>query len=171
MNDYRRRFTFDVKTTAPTRSRLGFTLIELILVLSMVGSLLGGTISLLSLAQKSNQRGQRNFLDRQEIRRFADDVRRDMHAAEKAELAAAELVLTIASPPSEITYRVADGSLVRLVTNSEDGTQRSQDRYVLASDEKIAMSWVEEGAKVRWTITSPNRPLRPVRIIAARRSL
>lgn len=170
MNCFRRTSGDRTRAIGPSRSHLGFTLIELILVLSMVGALLGGTISLLALAQKSNQRGQQNFLARREIRRFADDVRRDMHAAETAELADGELVLKLTSPPSAIIYRVADGSLLRTASDGAEQTHKSRDRYVLASDEQIAVSWVDEGETVAWSFTSPDRPLHPVHVTAARRS-
>lgn len=170
MNGFRRTSTDMTKATARSRSRLGLTLIELILVLSMVGALLGGAISLLALTQKSSQKGQSNFVARQEVRRFADDVRRDMHMAETADLTKTELVLKVQSPSSEIVYRVDDGELVRTASDGGDGAPTSHDRYVLASDEQIDVSWVKEGELVQWSFTSADGPRRPVRIIAARRS-
>lgn len=147
----------------------GFTLIELILVLSLMGSLLGGTIGLLSLVQNSNEHGRRDFLCRQELRRFANDVRRDMHAAAHVEINETALVITSESPPSEVTFEVNDGTLARRKTSNADNTADAQDRYRIKGDVNAAIEWVEQGVSIRWTITPLDRPANPVGIVASRR--
>lgn len=168
----RRLVTPEPIVSRPIMSRpisRGFTLIELILVLSLMGSLLGGTIGLLSLVQDSNEHGRRDLLCRQELRRFANDVRRDMHAAAHVEINETALVITGESPPSEVTFEVNDGTLVRRKTSNGDNTADAQDRYRIKGDVKAAIEWVEPGISIRWTITPQDRPANPVRIVASRR--
>tara|TARA_A100001391_G_scaffold204057_1_gene198338 strand:- start:969 stop:1541 length:573 start_codon:yes stop_codon:yes gene_type:complete len=149
--------------------RSGFTLIELLLVLSMLSTLLGGTIGLLALVHNSNDRGQQNLLHRQEIRRFADDVRRDMHASSAAEIRESELILMFASPESKIVYRADGGSLLRRQTSGTDESPAGQDQYRIDDKAMIAVDWLEQGTQVRWTITPTDRPHSPVQIIASKR--
>ncbi|WP_197455240.1 prepilin-type N-terminal cleavage/methylation domain-containing protein [Stieleria neptunia] len=148
----------------------GFTLIELLLVLTLTATLLGGVIGLLSIARQSSQQAAQNQFHRQEIRRFADDIRRDVHHAERSVLSDGELVLTAASPDRTTTYRIEDESVVRRrVVESNDSAQ-SVDSYAFGKDANVDVRWLEELRAVRWTITSKQRPQQPIEILASERS-
>ncbi|MCS7469859.1 prepilin-type N-terminal cleavage/methylation domain-containing protein [Stieleria sp. ICT_E10.1] len=148
----------------------GFTLIELLLVLTLTASLLGGVISLVSIARQSSLRATQNQFHRQEIRRFADDVRRDVRHAARSVVKDGELVLTAATLGRTITYRIDDESLVqRRVVESNDSAP-SVDSYAFGKDARVDVRWLEEIRAVRWTITPTQRPKQPIEILASERS-
>ncbi|TWT64818.1 prepilin-type N-terminal cleavage/methylation domain-containing protein [Allorhodopirellula solitaria] len=151
-------------------SKLGFTLIEVLLVLVLVSSLLAGVAGLLSLVRVSNQNGSSRSLHRHEIRRFANDLRRDMHSTQNAGMSNGELTLTSEDPSWEVVYRVEDGTLSRRKQNDADPPVVSTDRYGIDGEATIDLEWLEEGSEIQWTITSPDRSEDPVQIVASRRS-
>ncbi len=147
----------------------GFTLIEILLVLSLLASVLSGTVGLLSLVQKSNQQGQENLMQRREIRRFANDLRRDMRSAGEAEIKEDQLVLKNQSPPLEIIYQVDKGELTRSQAGGDDKAIKSYDQYRLGDQARSAIEWVEPGSRVQWLITLPALSETPIVILATRR--
>ncbi len=148
----------------------GFTLIELLLVLTLTASLLGGVISLVSVARQSSLQATQNQFHRQEVRRFADDVRRDVRHAERSVVKDGELVLTVTTSDRTITYQIDEESLVqRRLVESNDSAQ-SVDSYAFGDDAKVDVRWLEDIRAVQWTITSRQRPKQPIEILASERS-
>lgn len=157
----------------PGKQRRGFTLIELLLVLVLTASLLGGTIGLISIAGVSNQHAKQNQRLRQEIRRFADDFRRDMRLAEQCVLANSEVVLQDTSASLQIRYTIeSESGIIRRVHKNETA-QESIDHYQFLGCDRIEVQPIgqaEPANPVQWTISQSNRSMEPIRIIAAHRS-
>ncbi|PAY19790.1 hypothetical protein CKO51_09280 [Rhodopirellula sp. SM50] len=139
-------------------------------MLTLTASLLGGVISLVSIARQSSLEATQNQLHRQEIRRFADDVRRDVRHASRSVVKDGELVLTHATSDRTITYQIGEESLVqRRLVESNDSAQ-SVDSYTFGKDAKVNVQWLEEIRAVRWTIALTQRPQQPIEILASERS-
>ncbi len=147
----------------------GFTLIEMVLVLTLTSTVLGGTIGLMSLARRSNQQANQNLLQRREIRRLTDDIRRDIRLAESSTVADGELVLSNTSLDWEIVYSVESNSSVgrRVEKMTEPAVQR--DNYAIGVSARIDVQWLDEFNAVQWTITETDSPNEPIQIIASRR--
>ncbi|WP_372898713.1 hypothetical protein [Stieleria sp.] len=148
----------------------GFTLVELLLVLTLTASLLGGVISLVSIARRSSLEATQNQFHRQEIRRFADDIRRDVRHSTRSVVKDGELELTTATSDRTITYQIDNESLVRRRLVESNDSAPSVDRYAFGKDAKVDVQWLEEIRAVRWTITSTQRPQQPIEILASERS-
>lgn len=159
-----------MSSTGASQGRSGFTLIELLLVIALTTSLLGGTIALLSIVRESNQQASQDLFQRTEIRRFADDIRRDFRLADSRSLADGELALSSTALGWEIAYRIeSDLSVGRSVERLGDPTV-SRDSYTIGKDAEIEVRWIDAINAVQWTITETDRPSQPIRIIASQRS-
>lgn len=156
-------------------TRAGFTLIEMVLVLTLLTTILGGTIGLMTVVRSSDHRAAQNALNRQDLRRFADDIRRDVRAAEEITLENSQLILTHASSEETIVYHVDSNAVVsRSIKSPSDSSappgNASQDHYVIGREADIQIQVPGESDTVRWTITEADRPQQPVEILAQRRS-
>lgn len=146
----------------------GFSLVELLVALSLLGMVLSGTIGLVAMVRTSTHNATSNRLHRQEIRRFADDLRRDVHAANSATVENDELILAYASNESTATYRAdSQSSLHRTVA---DDSASSRDAYKVPSTARIRFESIDDGRLIRVTFTDPDRPLQPIEIIATRKT-
>ncbi|MCO8125394.1 type II secretion system GspH family protein [Stieleria sp. TO1_6] len=150
--------------------RSGYTLVEIVLVLALMSSFLGATVGLLSLARDSNQLAQQNLLQRQELRRFADDVRRDVWTAKSSSLSDGQLVLTSDSSDSRIVYEVESESSIRRRVENDDDPQRIEDQYRFGDPIRIEVVRQEAFNAIQWTFTDAARLEDPIQIIAAMRS-
>lgn len=149
----------------PTR---GFTLIEILLVLSLLGCLLGGTIGLIKIIRDSDQAAKQSHITRQEIRRFANDLRRDVRSADQLAIEEAKLVINTDSPPSEIRYQITANQVERTKSIEPDEIRHSQDRYLIGPDHSSGLKLLENDTAVTWTFTQTDRPDEPIEIIAYR---
>lgn len=167
----------DRNATGPVRIRLGgksrrggFTLIELVLVLTLTSALLGGVIGLMSIARGSDQQSIRNLVQRQEIRRFADDIRRDLRRSENSALTVDEFVLSDASQNRRILYQIDSGSTIIRTIRDDNDLVVLRDKYSVGNNARIEVDWLEDAQTIRWAITEADRPNHPIQIIAAGRS-
>ena len=151
-------------------SSKGFTLIELLLVLALTSALLGGTIGLTSIARGSNQLAKQNLLKRQEIRRFADDIRRDIRLAESSNVADGELVLSNTSLDWRIVYQVESNSSVSRSVEKMNNPTVMRDDYTIGISARIEIQWLDGINAVRWTVTEMDSPNQPIQIMASQRS-
>ncbi|TWT92243.1 prepilin-type N-terminal cleavage/methylation domain-containing protein [Neorhodopirellula pilleata] len=149
----------------------GFTLIEIVLVLSLVGSLLAGTIGLMSIASESTKQAKERRLSRSEIRRFADDVRRDVAEADEVTVEGEVMTISNGTPPTTIIYRIEPGQIRRTKQTQSDDTsdQESRDRYLVGPMFNIQTALKDDNRIVQWTLTQIERPEDPLKIMAARR--
>ena len=83
---------FRVNRYRNTRPR-GYTLIELLMTMSIAATLIGGASLILSTARTSYRSGKSDSMSRKEIRRFADDLRRDVHSSDSIDLAESSMTL------------------------------------------------------------------------------
>lgn len=165
-----------------SRHRVGVTIIELMVVITLLTAILGGTINLMSVLVASDRRSEQRRLQRGEIRRFADDLRRDLSrsvAFEATEdrlviLPAGEVVGDVAGDRETITkiiYEVRpDSHLSRLVQRNRSAAP-SRDDYRVGGEKKTAMTEIkfesiEPPGAVRWTIFDPDTMGKPLRIVA-----
>lgn len=151
----------------PMRSAHGYTLVEMIVMLAMLIALLGGTVLVMSMVRTSDQSSSQNLAVRQEIRRFADDLRRDLRSASRFQIDKTKLDLTHAISGSEITYRV-DQMLhqINRVEELPGSTNSASDRYAFGQNATIKIETVESLNAVRLTVTDVRRPDDPIRILA-----
>lgn len=147
----------------------GFTLVELLLVLVLTSSLLGATIGLMSLVSRSHKQATQSLFQRQEIRRFADDLRRDVRSAETSALVDGKLILSYASPVREIVYSVQSASAVSRAIKGTKGTDAPLDHYRFGVLANIDVQSLDLTNAVQWTLTQSDRPGRPIQIIASPR--
>ena len=148
----------------------GFTIIELLIVLAVTSSVLGGTIGLISIAQGSNQQSKQNLFQRQEIRRFADDMRRDIRRAESSTLSDGKLVLLDTSLDREVAYQVESDSVVRRSEENIEARSVARDGYNIGISARITVQWLDEINAAQWTITENERLVQPIHIIASHRT-
>lgn len=151
-----------------TPRRMGFTLVEMLLVLTLLASLLGATIGLMSIARTSNQQAKKELLSRQQIRRFADDVRRDVRSAQELEVVDGKLILSNEEPNRRTVYSVESGSTIR--RHIEDSTAQVPltDHYDIGDSMKIEIQTMDPIGAVQWTFTQSDRPSQPIQILASR---
>lgn len=97
--------------TAHARSRGGFTLIEMVSVIPLIGLLLMLSAGVLQRTYEVHQTALDRFRELEQLRFWSDRLREDVHQASSAE-ASAELQLTY-SDGSQVAYRMDGRSLVR----------------------------------------------------------
>ncbi|WDQ16357.1 PulJ/GspJ family protein [Rhodopirellula sp. P2] len=157
--------------------RVGFTLIEMVVTLALVIAMLGGTLALVSLIRTSGQRATASVRDRQEIRRLANDLRRDVADATDLEVEGSLLILTLSDPESRILYDFGSEPLFSRSVESNEPALKASDRYLINEDSQVAIRLQpdsvddaeQEPSLVELVITLPNRPSQPIRILAAQR--
>ncbi len=151
-----------------TPRRMGFTLIEMLLVLTLLASLLGATIGLMSIARTSNQQAKKELLSRQQIRRFADDVRRDVRSAQELEVVDGKLILSNEEPSRRTVYSVESGSTIRRHIEDASVQVPLTDHYRFNDSIKIEVQTMDPIGAVQWTLTQSDRPSQPIQILASR---
>lgn len=147
--------------------RGGFTIIEVITVLVVAIALLGGAVSLMAIAGRSHQQSKQNLLRRQGIRRFAEDLRRDVSLADDRKINDGKLVLINSALGAEVSYRPdSRTAIIRNVQKTENEIA-SSDQYIVGRDATIEVNWIDEINAVQWTITEAGSGNQPIEIIAA----
>lgn len=150
------------------RRRDGFTLVEMLLVLTLTTSLLAGAIGLLTVLSKSNRQAQQNLSLRQEIRRFADALRSDVRVATRTETTDLRLVIDHGEADETISYEIGDSGTVERVVTGPDDERISGDRFRISRDGSISIESVESSgvSAVRWTIVENHGNSPPIQIFA-----
>lgn len=148
----------------------GFTLIEVLLVLTLVSTLLASTISLMMIVKKSDKQAARTLQNRHDIRRFADDIRRDLQSEREVRIQGSDLLIDNESESSQTTYRVRSGSAIDRVVTDADQKPTARETYEVGIHAKIEVRWLEEDRLIQWTIVESNRKSRPIQIVAVLRS-
>lgn len=156
--------------------RNGYTLIEMVITLSIVIAMLGGTLGLTRLVRTSSKHASDAAIHRQEIRRLANDLRRDVGSAGAIEVVESRLILRSADD-SQITYDFESETWFSRSIESADAKQLASDRYLI--DERLQVKLrlqpisdenpETEPSLVELTITLPDRPSQPIQILAAPR--
>lgn len=147
----------------------GYTLIEVLFVLTITGAVLGTTVRLVSIAQRSHESSKGSLLQRQEIRRFADDLRDDMHRTQSHTIKSDAIVLlkeTDDADRIEITYQVELNTIIRRTANQESQTPTSSDFYTFESSAKIELKPGETDSLVECIIAAHPAEETPFRIQA-----
>ncbi|WP_182865155.1 prepilin-type N-terminal cleavage/methylation domain-containing protein [Rhodopirellula sp. JC639] len=147
----------------------GYTLIELLLVLALTSSLLGGVIGLMTIARKSDDAAERNLFRRQEIRRFADDLRRDVRAAAEIDLDADELVLGAASSDVVTRYQIESGATVIRRIDKGDAKRSAIDHYEVGNASRVEFELIDGNAAVRCTVSDGEGHGAAIQILAIKR--
>jgi prepilin-type N-terminal cleavage/methylation domain-containing protein len=103
-------------------NRRGYTMVEMIVVLALLSVLMvGATVVLASLIMHvSRQRS--NYQQAQVAGRFAEDLRRDVRTANRA-----EVMDIVMRPASGLTLQFADGTTV-VYAATDDGVERVSQR-------------------------------------------
>ncbi|QEF99090.1 hypothetical protein Mal15_31500 [Stieleria maiorica] len=150
-------------------SSRGYTLIELLLVLALASALLGGVIGLMTIARKSDGAAEENLFRRQEIRRFAGDLRRDVRAAGEIDLDADELVLADASSDAVTRYQIESGATVVRRVSEGDSKRSAIDHYDIGSAATMEFQLIDGNAAVRCTVSDGDGHGESIQILAFQR--
>jgi type II secretory pathway pseudopilin PulG len=154
-------------------------LIETLVAFAIVIAMLGGTLGLVSLIRTSSQHATAATLDRQEIRRLANDLRRDVASSSDMEVQGDQLILVSRDTDSRFVYEFgSEPAFVRNVQSTDDSLKAS-DRYLINERSQVAFRLqplLQDGSDseretslVELTITLPDRPNQPIQILAAPR--
>ena len=151
----------------------GFTLIEILLVLALLTTVLAGVVGLIATMQRRSELVERNLLLRNEIRRFADEMRHDFHSSQRGELTDQSLVLFNADETQKTIYKVDSDSTIRRITegSSTGGVGRSivgRDRYEIGNHISVDVRLGQDGRSVRWSIKEVNTASPAIEIVAVR---
>ncbi|WP_233215744.1 type II secretion system protein [Rhodopirellula bahusiensis] len=159
--------------------RHGFTLLETLVMLTMVIAMLGGTLALVSLIRTSSQHATADGLDRQEIRRLANDIRRDVADANQVEVDGSRLILDFSDSNSRIVYDFGSEPAFARTVESTDESVQSSDRYLINKSSQVELRLQplsedeadsdRETSLVELTVALPDRPTKPIQILAAPR--
>jgi prepilin-type N-terminal cleavage/methylation domain-containing protein len=146
-------------------ARRAFTLIEMVIAISVAAALTGVAVSLLLVLFRAEQSGRSYIAQAETLRRLADQFRRDAHAAAR--------VAVNQSDPQGWQFDLAGDSIVRY-TKDSDGLRREEEKsaknvgtetYTLPKDSTPAIE-VDRAAKppvVSLTIKPGDASLRPGR--------
>ncbi len=147
----------------------GFTLIEIVTVLVLLTALLGGTISLVSVASGSDKQSKANLIQRQELRRFADDFRRDAHTtADLSAVSTNESSISFAAAAGgKVIYQIQSSSTVTRTAEDSEGNLVGSDSYGIGIDGEIEIRRPEASDLIEWTIIDSNTTNEAIRIVAA----
>ncbi|MFG0268111.1 MAG: type II secretion system protein J [Rhodopirellula sp. JB055] len=163
--------------------RHGFTLIETLVTLAVVVAMLGGTLGLVSFIRTSSRHATVATLGRQEIRRLANDIRRDVAGSDHVEMDGSQLVLEFSNSDSRIVYdfgsEPAFARTVESTSPSTDEAVKASDRYLINERSQVELRLQplsQDGTDserktslVELTVTLPDRPNQPIQILAAPR--
>lgn len=148
----------------------GFTLIEVVLVLTLFSTLLASTISLVTIVKRSDRQASRSFQHRQDIRRFADDVRRDLHRGDDVQINGNEVVIRNQREVLQTIYEIRSNTTIARVVLDSDQNSIASEIYQVGIEAQIEVQWLQEDRLIQWTLTETNRESQPLVIAAALRS-
>jgi prepilin-type N-terminal cleavage/methylation domain-containing protein len=152
--------------------RAGYTLIEMIVAITMSGAILAVAAGVLHGLLTSDKNGQQHMVRHQSLARLATDFRNDAHAALEADFSkASQLEFTLPERDRKIRYREAPDGLVR--EEQSGGAVRHREAYRLS--EAVKIEFLKESSSPALlslrihTGTRPGEPLAgpPIRIDAA----
>jgi prepilin-type N-terminal cleavage/methylation domain-containing protein len=147
------------------RLNSGFTLIEILVVVSMLAMLLAGILSLVTLIRQSSERADKDLLIRQEIRRFAENLRHDVHRSSNLTLDAEGSKLTLKNAEKSIDYEFVSPSTITRTLNS-DSMPLARDRYGIGYDLNVILQSLDDGKTVQCTFEDRERNGIPIQIAA-----
>ncbi|OYP34912.1 type II secretion system protein J [Rhodopirellula sp. MGV] len=149
--------------------RSGFTIIELMVVLSLLTVLFSGLIALVVSIQNNAQRSDRQFLSRQEVRRFTDDFRRDFHRSRSHTAEDQQVELTFDDESQTVVYSAAETSLIRTVSDADGGIAKRED-YKIGERFRVEFPNSETSDASRWRLVGKDERDPTFEIVATRKS-
>ena len=156
------------------RRSAGYSMMEMIILLTLLSSVMAGVVGLMSVVRDGDQTAAENFLMRNEIRRLADDLRRDVRSTGRSDLLDSTLTLADLSGERKIVYQVESDSVVTRTLTEKSSSEKSRsnvsrDRYQIGKDLRVAIQLGQQKQIVQWTITPQNQAVPPIEIVSARR--
>lgn len=138
-------------------NRRGYTMVEMIVVLALLSVLMvGATVVLASLIMHvSRQRS--NYQQAQVAGRFAEDLRRDVRTAVRA-----EVLDIVARPASGLSLQLADGTTVVYAAVS-DGVERVSQRGVAVKARELYR--IADAEEFQFSRAEPSPGARLVRCV------
>lgn len=146
--------------------RRGYTLVELVIVISLLSMLTGVAVMLLTSVISHVGRQRDDNQAAVVVRRLAADFRRDAHAATAAHLedppanAAGKLTLTSVDGAT-VTYAAVSGGVERIATTDQTTAHRELYRLPRAQDVRFAQETIAADRALvicRWKQLSPGVP-------------
>ena len=142
----------------PSR-RGSVSLVELAAVMVASSALMSVTIAALVAVQRADQRFARRLSDRQALGLLAEQLRRDVHAAERAVWDDAANKLTLQSPGGAVTYERKADRWSRYASSPGQPPARSREPSAPARDCTItpATADAETLLRIAWTTAKVSR--------------
>ena len=132
-----------------------FTLIELVASLTILSSLLVTTVSLVTLAQKSNERVQVSQMYRQQISRFARTFRNDLRGLSVQCTLDGNDRIIIDRDEERITYHRLKNSVISRVVEPTGKEASRADEFDFGPGAEVNLSWSGEENSSDWIIQIP----------------
>lgn len=125
----------------------GFTLIELIAVMGLVGAIMGGTLTLLTLIRKQQTTSEMHSQIRRDVTRLADDLRRDVEGS--ADVSVDHLTVVIKQSGGTVTYQVDP----REITRAYQADSTRHERYRRRPGTEAAWQWNEDSRELTFRMS------------------
>ena len=150
--------------------RQAYTLLELIVVISLLASLLAGMLSLVSAVSTSSRQADKNFRAQQEILRFAGDLRRDFKRSDRMEVDADDKKLTCGDNTQTVQYKLVSPSTIDRIVLDKRSVPLAKDRFVVGVDAEVTLQSLDNGRTAQWSIAGRWMTDNPILIAASLRT-
>lgn len=151
---------FESRAILCKRRREAFTLVELVVVVSVMSLLLSMVAVLLHGMLYAHHRGLRQAAAGQSLMRLADQFREDVQAAESMEIENATTARLLAAGQPSITYRIDDRFVLRQSRPDGPASVDSRDAFTLPKNARIRLD-LEEVGQQRFAVLSVTAPTGP----------
>ena len=140
----------------------GFTLMELLVVLVLTSSIMGTTISLIYLAQKSYQQFEMRQKVRNEIRSFANDFRSEVRKADSVKYFDGKVFMESPDQGRFVSYQIENESSVMRLVETFDQLPVNRNHYRFGAEVKVQFAFEENLDSMSCVFTDSRYPLHPI---------
>ena len=139
-----------------------FTLMETLVVLVLTGSIMGTTISLINLAQKSYQQFEMRQKVRNEIRSFANDFRSELRKADSVKYLDGKVSMKSPDQGRFVSYQIENESSVIRLVETFDQLPVNRNHYRFGTEVTVQFAFEDHLDSLSWTFTDLRYPLHPI---------
>ncbi|KAA1261241.1 hypothetical protein LF1_37870 [Rubripirellula obstinata] len=148
--------------------RQAYTLLEMVVVLSLMGMLLGGTVMLMTVIRQSERDAAKALLHRREIVRFADELRGDVLVASDVQIADDQVTIEQSTRDKTIVYQADGLTMISRSVSSGADSGISNDTYTVGQRSEFSSTSYLDRDGLVWTLTATDRPDLAIEILALR---
>ena len=139
-----------------------FTLMELLVVLVLTSSIMGTTISLIHLAQKSYQQFEMRQKVRNEIRSFANDFRSEVRKADSVKYVDGKVSMESPDQGQFVSYQIENNSSVMRLVETVDQQPINRNHYRFGAEVTVQFSFEDHLDSLSCVFTDSRYPLHPI---------